>query len=250
MSGALLDGRVAQAQVFANDVRSQVPANVSSTIDGAVSSASTLGADQAGTNLSDSNATAATSSSASPATTTTTTTTTAASAPAQANNGETAAIGYFYWILHNSHNVKLYYGACNSNGCHTDGDLSADLDSNVFYAAESGMHWYNYVTQDSGTSATITKWEVRLFRDITNSADTDEYTVPCSHTSVSAECNRYLGRGQGYVQGHWYYIRVDDTLDPNNSDPASSFQIQNRRYDVINSSSYDWEYLSYKYHGN
>jgi hypothetical protein len=240
VAGALLNGRTAQAQTFADQVRPIVPAAVAGAIDRALAAARTgAGAQQAGTDLSSVNAI-----SAAPAAIA------ATSPPPQATHGETAAVGYFNWLLHNSHNVALYYGACNTT-CHTDGYWDADLNASVFYASSEGLHWYNYVTYGGGISATLQKWQVRLFRDISGGTpDTDEHTLPCSHTSISAECNNNLGTGQGYVQGHWYYIRVDYTEQPNNGDPSGSLQIQTRRYQVVNQSSYDWEFQSYRYFGN
>lgn len=171
----------------------------------------------------------------------------AATPPAQATHGETAAKGYYSWLLHNSNNVPVYYGDCTAYGeaCDTGGSWNFSMNANTIYSATDGILWSDYITHRSGVSSELLDVSVTLYRDVTGSPDTDEGSLSCASYGSSHDCSGYSKRGN--VTGHWYYWEFDCVNSPVGY-PQSSFQVQTRRYENLGNSN--WTFESFKYFGN
>lgn len=168
--------------------------------------------------------------------------------PPQAANGQTAAVGLFNWLLHNSYHVPIYYGYCTINGCTTVGNWDFTQTASVFYSSTKGMSYSGEIYYGSGTKATLSGVKVRLYRDVTNSSDTYEASLSCPTSGSSFDCTSEFGTGQGNYAGHWYYLQLDITSNPSGY-PTNAFQMQTRRYLVVSNPS-DWEFKSYQYYGD
>lgn len=239
VAGALIDGHVTQARNFMNQTTIALPAAVRTNINAALaSSTGPAKAAAQGSLLSQQNEQAAAKVSA----------VVPASVPAQAQHGETAATGLFYWLLHNSYHVPVYYGQCSTTSCTTGGSWDFTQTSNVFYSSTQGMAYSGEIYHNSGVSATLSGIQIRLFRDVSGGSDTDETSMTCPTSGSSFNCSGHFGPGQGNYQGHWYYLRLDETTHPSGY-ASSSFQMQTRRYLVVSNPS-DWGFKSYSYYGN
>lgn len=240
VANALASGHTQQAQRFVSKLHGVAAEAARTALASALDATSPADASKAVSTLYSTKASSA-------ARASTTQATPAVTAPAQARNGETAAVGYYNWLLHDSYNVPVYYGECSSysGSCTTYGSWDFTLTANTTDVGDNGMLFSSEIAHRSGVSATLSGVSVRLCRDVTGGGDTYEATLPCPTSGSSFSCTK--GTKSGNVVGHWYYLELNITTHPSGH-AASTFQVQTRRYKNV--SPQIWQFLSYQYFNN
>jgi hypothetical protein len=159
---------------------------------------------------------------------------TASSVPAQARNGQTKATGDYSWLLHNSHDVKVYYGWCDQVHCETDGYLRVDWWADLYYGDDFNFGLDNFT--DEGQSVSMSNASVAMRRDINNFPDITTKTLDCP-TNGYNNYRCFANPSIPHSTGDWYYLRwkFKGTFGSHSQD----FDIQTRRAKVTSIDPYN-----------
>lgn len=162
--------------------------------------------------------------------------TTATSVPPQQTHGETKAMSYYSWYLHGSESVNIYYGQCTAytGTCTTGGWWVMDNTANTYFPAD-GAYFTEDAYKGGGVDARMIDHYVKLLQDITAQPDPTKATLPCQTSTTygsGPHCSTYSKPTM--TKGNWYYFQIDFVDQPVGY-PNSSFQIQTRRWNIIDS---------------
>ncbi|MDQ1536695.1 MAG: hypothetical protein QOE58_1088 [Actinomycetota bacterium] len=153
-------------------------------------------------------------------------------------------MSYYSWYLHGSNSVNIYYGSCSAytQSCTTGGWWTMDNTANTLLPTD-GAYFTEDALKGGGVDARMIDHKVRLLQDITGATDPTKATLPCTTSTAygsGPHCSTYSKPVM--TTGNWYYFQIDFVDQPIGY-PNSSFQIQTRRWQVINSSN--WQLLAY-----